>query len=255
MRAFVRGMIYTFIVALVLPARAEPVVTVFAAASLTDAVTSATDLYRGKSGIQVRTSFASSSTLARQIEAGAEAQIYISANPQWMDYLDARRLIVPGTRRAPIGNDLVLIAPAESAAETVDFSSGLSIAHLLGARGWLALGDPAHVPAGAYAKQALKSLEQWQTLTGRLAFSDNVRGALALVARGEAALGVVYGTDVLITTSVKAIATFPADAHAPITYPFAIVAGHDGAHVRNLFGFLTGPQGVEVFESFGFVRR
>ncbi len=237
------------------PTNAEPVITIFAAASLTDAVTTAGEVYRDRTGIRLRVSFASSSALARQIEAGAGADIYISANAAWMDYLTARRLIVPTSRREPVGNELVLIAPAAAAAMPLSLSADMSVADLLGPRDRIAMGDPSHVPAGAYAKQALTALGQWGTLEKRLALSDNVRSALVLVGRGEAALGIVYRTDALVSKHAKILSVFPAGSHMPITYPFAIVTGHDRNDVRNLFDYLTGPDGIAVFESFGFVRR
>ncbi len=239
----------------VTPTRAEPLITIFAAASLTDAVTRAGKVYEARTGTRLRVSFASSSTLARQIEAGAGAQVFMSANAAWMDYLAARGLIVGPSRRETVGNELVLIAPSDAAGEPLALTSGVPIAGLLGPRDRIALGDPSHVPAGAYARQSLTALGQWDALERRLALSDNVRSALALVGRGEAALGIVYRTDALISKDVRILGVFPADTHAPITYPFAIVTGHDGGDVRNLFDYLTGPEGVAIFESFGFVRR
>lgn len=249
--------IFLFVVCglLAVPARAEPSITVFAAASLSDAVTSAADAYRRKTGAGLRISFASSSTLARQIEAGAGADIFMSANRMWMDYLEQRNLIEPGTRRAPIGNALVLIAPSERAPEPVADIAAIDIPARLGENGWLALGDPAHVPAGIYARQALEKLGQWTAVEHRLARCDNVRSALALVGRGEAALGIVYRTDALVTDTVRTIAVFPPETHDPIAFPFAITAGHGSDAVRALFDFLTGPQGLEIFEQFGFVGR
>lgn len=236
-------------------ARADAPVTLFAAASLTDAVSRAGDAFTDETGIALRVSFASSSTLARQIEAGAGADIYISANAQWMDYLEKRGLIEPESRRTPIANQLVLIAPGAAKVHPAILTPDFRIADRLGPSDRLAMGDPAHVPAGIYAKEALVRLGQWESLEGRLAFADNVRAALALVGRAEAALGIVYRTDALISRNVTVIAFFPADSHAPVIYPFAIVAGHDGPDVRKLFDYLTGPQGVEIFESFGFSQN
>ena len=233
---------------------AEPV-TVFAAASLTDAVEAIVAGYEKASGTRTRLSFASSSTLARQIEAGAPADIYISANERWMDHLEKTGSIIPATRRGPIANALVLIAPAATAAVPAGISPELDLAGLLGDGGWLVVGDPSHVPAGIYARQALTHLGQWQGLKDRLARSDNVRAALALVGRGEARLGIVYATDARITDRVQVIGTFPEDSHEPITYPFAIVAGHDRPDVRNLFDHLTGAAGTAVFERFGFTIK
>lgn len=236
-------------------AHAERVVTVFAASSLAEAMTRLGDSYTDRTGVRVRFSFAASSTLARQIEAGAPAQIYISANDAWMDYLAAKGLTAPATQRNPIRNVLVLVAPRGSALGAVSLSGETNIAALLGADGWLATGDPDHVPAGIYARQALQALGQWPLLRDRLARSDNVRAALALVARGEARLGIVYATDAKISDAVKIIASFPTSSHEPITYSFAIVAGHDGGDVRHLFDYLTGPEGLKMFRQFGFMSE
>lgn len=233
---------------------AEPL-TVFAAASLTDAMKAIVADYEQTSGARVRVSFASSSTLARQIEAGAPADIYVSANERWMDHLEMTGSLAPGSRRSPIGNELVLIAPAGGDMGPVTISRALDIAGLLGTRGWLALGDPAHVPAGIYAREALTYLGKWETLEHRLARSDNVRAALVLVGRGEAPLGIVYATDARITNQVRVVGTFPEGSYGPITYPFAIVAGHDRPDVRQLFDHLTGAAGAAVFERFGFTIK
>lgn len=236
-------------------ARADRLVTVFAAASLSEAMTQAGDRYTAATGVKLRFSFASSSTLARQIETGAPAQIYISANEFWMDYLEGKGLIAPATRVSAIRNALVLIAPQGSAQDPVELSRDISIAALLGPNGWIASGDPAHVPAGIYAMQALQALGQWRLLKDRLARSDNVRAALALVAHGEARLGIVYATDARISDNIKTIATFPKSAHGPITYPFAIVAGNDGGDVRHLFDYLTGTEGLAIFHKYGFTSE
>jgi molybdate transport system substrate-binding protein len=200
----------------------------------------------------VRFSFAASSTLARQIEAGAPAQIYASANETWMDYLADRALIEPDSRISPVGNRLVLIAPVAGAADAVTITPDLDIAAMLGADGRLAVGDPAHVPAGIYAAQALKSLGLWDALAPRLARMGNVRAALALVEHGEAPLGIVYATDARITQGVRVVGTFPADSHPPITYPFAIVKGAGSDAVRALFAYITGAPGLAVLEAYGF---
>jgi len=242
-------------VALFARAQAAEPVTVFAAASLTDALAAVVADYEKANGKSVRLSFASSSTLARQIEAGAPADIYVSANERWMDHLEKNGSIEPGSRRSPVGNALVLVAPADAAPGRVDISRDLDFARLLGPGGWLAVGDPAHVPAGIYARQALTRLGKWAGLEDRLARSDSVRAALALVGRGEARLGIVYATDARITDRVRIVGTFPESTHGPITYPFAIVAGHDRPDVRNLFDHLTGAAGIAVFERFGFVTK
>ncbi len=202
--------------------RAEPV-TVFAAASLTNALQDIGEAYTAKTGKRLRFSFASSSVLAKQIEAGAPAHIFVSADEAWMDYLQERNAIATGTRVSPIGNRLVLVAPADSPLTPAALSRGFDLAGLLGPNGRLAVGDPAHVPAGIYAKDAMTALGLWQGVESRLARADNVRAALALVETGEAPLGVVYATDAAASRKIKVVAAFPAGSHKPVTYPFAIV--------------------------------
>lgn len=233
------------------PAVAETV-TVFAAASLGTALEEIAVRYREATKARVRFSFAASSTLARQIEAGAPAQIFASANQRWMDHLAKTGLIAPESRVSPIGNRLVLIAPADSPLDRVRIDRSLDFTGLLGRDARLAVGDPAHVPAGLYAKQALQSLGHWQRLEPRLARADNVRAALALVARGEAPLGIVYGTDAKISDNVKVLGAFPDGSHAPIAYPFAILNGAKTPEVRALFAFITGAPGRAVFRAHGF---
>lgn len=229
-------------------------VTVFAAASLTDALTEIGRAWATTGQPAPRLSFASSSTLARQIDAGAPAAIFASADQQWMDDLARHDLIVPESRIALLRNDLVLIAPAGASPLAVTPSSDwLALLRArLGADGRIATGDPAHVPAGIYAKQALTHLGAWEALKGRIAGAEDVRGALLLVERGEAPLGIVYATDVAITRSVTVIARFPADSHDPVTYPFALVRGQDNQAARALFAFVTGPAGRAVFTAHGF---
>ncbi|MEX2644268.1 MAG: molybdate ABC transporter substrate-binding protein [Acetobacterales bacterium] len=234
------------------PAAATEPVTVFAAASLTDALQAVGETYEKKNGTPLRLSFASSSILARQIEAGAPAQIFASANERWMDYLAQRDLIVTSSRVSPVANRLVLVDPVAARTPPVSITPSLDLAGMLGADRRLAVGDPEHVPAGIYAKQALESLGLWEALEPRLARADNVRAALALVARGEAPYGIVYATDTRIDPEVAMIGGFPPDSHPPITYPFAIVAGQDSPEVREAFAFMTGAESRRLFEQFGF---
>ena len=164
-------------------------------------------------------------------------------------------LIVADSRRAPIGNSLVLIAPARQLRSAASPSKrGVDLAPLLGG-GRLAVGDPAYVPAGAYAEKALAFLGVWTAVEPRLARAESVRAALALVARGEAPLGIVYATDAAIDAKVKVVGRFPPASHPPIVYPYAIVAGRDAAAVRRVFDYLTGAAASGVYESFGFVAR
>jgi molybdate transport system substrate-binding protein len=229
--------------------------TVFAAASLTDALEALAKQYRESGGGEVRFSFAASSTLARQIEAGAPADIFVSANEEWMDYLAGRTLIDPSTRTAPVGNALVLIAPADSPLGTVTIARGLDIPGLLGTGGKLVTGDPAHVPVGIYARQAFERLGMWAVVEPLLARTDSVRAALALVERGEAPLGIVYATDARASSGVKVVGVFPADSHPPVTYPYAILAGRDTASVRRFFEYVTTGQAAKVYESLGFTWK
>ena len=225
--------------------RSEPL-TVFGAASLGDVLTEIAASYPSP----VRFSFAASSTLARQIEAGAPADIITLASVEWTDYLAERELILPETRANAAGNRLVLIAPA--GAEAIALTAE-SIASLLGSDGRLVIGDPAHVPAGIYTRAALEHLGLWETVADRLALADNVRAALALVARGEAPLGVVYATDAAIAPEVQIIAEFPADSHPTIAYPIAIVAGQDGPRPRAFLALILGPEGRAIFRRHGFL--
>jgi len=230
----------------------EPV-TVFAASSLTDAVTTIAEQHEIETGQSVRLSFASSSTLARQIEAGAPADIFISASADWMEYLAERNLIVAGSQIAPIGNRLVWIGPADQPAPPQDaLSNAASLQQYLGDIGRFAMGDPAHVPAGIYGAQALRSLELWAIAEPRLARADNVRAALALVARGETPLGLVYATDAAITEQdVQVLGEIPATSHKPITYP--AVRLNDTEATKAVFAMLINPEALSVFGQFGFV--
>lgn len=234
--------------ALVAPApAAEDQPLVFAAASLTDAMTAVAEAYTAETGHDVALVFASSSALARQIENGAPAAQFISANPAWMDRLEVAGLLQAGSRSDLLGNRLALIAPADFAAEA---STGLDLVALLD-DGRLAMGDPDHVPAGIYAKAALLSLGLWEAARPRLARTGDVRGALALVARGEAPLGIVYATDAAATDRVRVVALLPADSHPPIVYPAALRAGA-GDRARAFAGFLRGDAARRIFTAHGF---
>jgi molybdate transport system substrate-binding protein len=228
-------------------------VTVFAAASTTDALTSLGELFLQRGMGKVIFSFASSSTLAKQIERGAPAQVFLSADSDWMDYLGARGLIKPASRFDLLGNRLVLIA---SKASPLGLQSlvGMDLAGILG-NGRLAMGDPDHVPAGKYAKAALQKLGLWVDTEKRIARADSVRAALALVEREEAPLGVVYSTDAAITKKVRVIAAFPEDSHPPIVYPIALVAGSAPPLAQKFIDFLRDPEARKVFEDSGFTVR
>jgi molybdate transport system substrate-binding protein len=226
-------------------------ITFFAAASTTDVVTEICRLFGNEKLGTVTPSFASSSTLAKQISNGAPADVYISANQKWMDYLEDKGCIDPATRFNLLGNRIVLIAPSHSDIGAIDPVPGFDLAHLLG-DGRLAMGDPDHVPAGLYGKAALESLGVWQDVEKSVAGAATVRAALALVERGEVPLGIVYATDAAMSKKVKVVGIFPEDTHLPITYPVAVVSGRRSPQSDCLISFLKSEQSKRVFEQAGF---
>lgn len=226
-----------------------PELLVFAASSLTNALQEIGPLYTRETGQPVKFAFAASSALARQIEAGARADVFLSADTEWMDYVESRGLADRTTRRSLLVNRLVLIAPATSTLQ-LTIARGFPLAAALG-KGRLATGDPDYVPVGKYARSALTSLGVWSDVADRLVRADNVRTALAYVARGEAPLGIVYETDARIEPGVKVLGVFPADSHAAITHPVAVVTGaREGA--ARFAAFLSSPAATAVFEKLGF---
>lgn len=233
---------------------AQEPVTVFAAASLTDAVERIAARHEAATGAAVRLSFAASSTLARQIAAGAPADIFLSANERWMDHLAEAGLIDEASRTRVLSNRLVVIAPADSPLERVTVEAGLDLAALVDG-GRIAMADPDHTPVGLYAKEALRTLGLWAEAAPRLARTAEVRAAVALVASGEAPLGMVYATDAAVTPAVKIVGRIPPESHTPISYPFAIVEGAATPAVEAVFAFLLGPDARAVFEAAGFVVR
>ena len=228
-------------------AGAQQPVVVFAAASLKDALDEAAI----RAPVPAVVSYASSSTLAKQIMNGAPAAIFISADLEWMDYLEQRDQLRKGSRRNLLGNQLVLIAPAASAAQAT-IKAGFALAPLLGPQGRLAVGDPTHVPAGMYAKSALETLGVWDRVKDRLAPAENVRAALALVARGEAPLGVVYATDAAAEPKVRVVGAFPEGSHPPIIYPVAITKAAKGERADRFLEFLDSATARGIFEKHGF---
>ncbi|GKY89093.1 molybdate ABC transporter substrate-binding protein [Sinisalibacter aestuarii] len=232
------------------PAMADDVL-VFAAASLKNAIEEIVGTFNGETGHNVTVSLAGSSALARQIQSGAPADLFISANVGWMDTLEEDGLIAPGTRADLLANALVLIA-ADPQAEPVELSPGVDLAGLLGG-GHLAMALVDAVPAGIYGKAALEGLGIWQAVAPQVAQSDNVRAALALVATGEAPYGIVYATDAVAEPGVQVVGTFPADSHPPIIYPAAILAGHEGAAAEAFLAYLSGATARASFEAQGFV--
>ena len=230
------------------PAARAAEVTVFAAASLKNAMDEIAAAWEAESGDVARVSLAGSSALARQIQQGAPAEVFISANTDWMDRLEADGLLAEGSRMDLLRNALVLVAHGE--AEPVAISPQLDLAGMLG-EGRLAMALVEAVPAGIYGKAALESLGLWAAVAPQVAQTDNVRAALALVAAGEAPLGVVYATDAAAEDAVSVIGTFPEDSHPPIVYPAARLAGAGEAAERFL-AFLQGPQARAAFERQGF---
>ncbi|AOY57164.1 molybdate ABC transporter substrate-binding protein [Desulfococcus multivorans] len=237
-------------------AAAETDVLVFAAASTTNALTEIGEQYTAAHpGRRITPSFASSSALAKQIESGAPADIFLSANRKWMDYLAEKDLIATESRFDLLGNRIVLIAPIKSTMPSITVVPGFSLAAALGADGRLSLGDPDHVPAGIYGKKALENLGGWDAVKDRLAPMKDVRAALVLVERGEAPLGLVYATDAAISKKVRVVGTFPEDSHPPIVYPAAAVSGGKTAASRHFLDFLRSPAARMIFEKYGFVVR
>ena len=227
----------------------KPSITVFAAASLANVLQELGDSFTKDTSVPVRFSFAASSALARQIENGSPADIFFSADLEWMDYLQTRNLIQRDTRRDVLGNRLVLIAPADSKIK-LTIKPHFPLAAALG-RGRLASGDPDSVPAGRYAREALTTLGVWNEVADRMVRADSVRAALAFVDRGEAPLGIVYETDALIDKHVRLVDVFPADSHLPIVYPIALTnaASTDAAR---FVAYLRGPAGNVAFKAYGF---
>ena len=224
-------------------------ITVFAAASLTNALQDLGDAFTKETSIPVRFSFAASSALARQIENGAPADIFFSADLEWMDYLQSRNLIQRDTRHDVLGNRLVLIAPSDSLVK-LKIEPNFALAAALG-KGRLATGDPDSVPAGRYAREALTTLGVWSSVEGHLVRADSVRSALAFVERGEAQLGIVYETDALIDKRVRVVDVFPASSHLPIKYPVALTTAAKGGAAKFL-AYIRGPAGELAFKANGF---
>ena len=229
---------------------AKPVsVTLFAAASTTNAMTDIAALYGKSHGQKIRLSFASSSTLAKQIDRGAPADIFISANPGWMDYLVKQGAVIKKSRMDLLGNRLVLIAPAGSPIENLTVDTHLDLPGILSS-GRLAMGDPAHVPAGMYGKKALENLGLWQKIQNRVARTKDVRAALVLVERAETPLGLVYATDAAISGKVRVAGAFPGENHPRIVYPAALVT--DSRQARDFLVFLQSAPAVRIFKQYGF---
>jgi molybdate transport system substrate-binding protein len=225
-------------------------VTVFAAASLKNALDAAAAAFKAKTGIELKTSYASSMALAKQIESGAPAEVFFSADVASMDYLAGKGLIQADTRAALLGNQLVVVAPRSSKLEKLPLTKEGLVAAI--GSGKIATGDVASVPVGKYAKAALEKLGLWSVAEPNFAFSDNVRTALMFVAREEAPLGIVYFSDAKSEPKVKIVATFPADSHPPIVYPIALTSTAEGAGPKKLLEFLKSKAAKAIFVEQGF---
>jgi len=233
-------------------ASAQQSVTVFAAASLKNALDDVDTAFTRATGIAVTASYAASSALARQIEEGAPADVFASADLKWMDYVAQRKLIAPDSRTNLLGNRLVLIAPKDSRLDHVPIGPGFDIAKLAG-DGRIAVADVKAVPAGLYAKAALTKLGAWAAAEPKLAQAENVRATLAFVARGETPVGIVYATDARIEPKVKVVGVFPADSHPPVVYPVAATASaKDKAATARYLAFLRTAAAKAIFETYGF---
>lgn len=245
-----RLLLIVLLALLPLASRAQTL-TVMAAASLTDAMRDISAEWSQAGHPPLRLSFGASSTLARQIEQGAPANLFASADEKWMDYLARHNLILPETRASFLGNELVLVVPVNQP-RRVSIDAGFDLLGLLGPGGRLAVGDPAHVPVGIYAEQALRKLGLWERIEPRLARTEDVRGALRFVERGEAPAGIVYATDAVISKGVMVAGTFPPGSHDPVSYPFAVIKAGDNPEVRHLLTFLASPSAREIFIRRGF---
>ncbi len=226
---------------------------VLAAASLQESLNAAAHAWARKGHARPVISFASSSALARQIEAGAPADLFLSADAEWMDHVAARRLLRPGTRVTLLTNRLVLVAPVASR-QRLTIAPRFPLARALG-RGRLAMADPNAVPAGRYGRQALTRLGVWSSVANRIARAENVRAALALVERGAAPLGIVYATDARAARGVRVLGMFPAESHAPIVYPVAVLAKSRHRDAEAFRRFLMSAEARAIFARHGFGVR
>ena len=217
--------------------------TVFAAASMKNALDDINAAFTAKTGVKIATSYAASSTLAKQIEQGAPADIFLSADTDWMDYAAGKKSIDESTRVNLLGNSIVLIAPKDSEINNVTIGQGFDLAKLTG--------DVSSVPVGKYARAALERFGAWQAAEPKFAMADSVRAALTLVARGEAALGIVYSTDAKVEPGVKIVGTFPADSHPPIIYPVA-AATTAKTEAADYLAFLRSSAAKTILEKYGF---
>jgi molybdate transport system substrate-binding protein len=224
--------------------------TVFAAASMKNALDDIDAAFTAKTGVKIVVSYAASSALAKQIEQGAPADVFISADTDWMEYVVSRKTINAPTRVNLLGNSLVLIAPKDAKIDNVNIGAGFDLAKLAG-DGRIATGDVKAVPVGKYAKAALEKLGAWQAAQPKFAMADSVRAALTLVARGEASLGIVYATDARIEPGIKIVGTFPVDSHPAIVYPVAATTTAK-PQALDYLAFLRSAVAKNIFEKYGF---
>jgi molybdate transport system substrate-binding protein len=249
--SFMLSLLVTLLVAASPHAQAQDkTLTVFAAASMKNALDDVNAAYTKKTGVKVVTSYAASSTLMKQIEQGAPADAFVSADLDWMDYGSQKKVVKDDTRVNLLGNKIVLIAPKDSKLNDVKIGPGFDLAKLVG-DGRVTTGDVASVPVGKYAKAALEKLGAWDAAAPKFAMAESVRAALALVARGEAVLGIVYETDAKVEPGVKIVGAFPEDSHPPIIYPVAatVTAKPD---TGDYLAFLRTQAAKTVFEKYGF---
>jgi molybdate transport system substrate-binding protein len=232
------------------PAVAQEKVTVFAAASMKNALDAANKAWTSETSKETTVSYAASGPLAKQIEAGAPADIFISADLDWMKYVSDKKLLKEDTKTNWLGNKIVLVAPKDNA-KPVDIKAGFDLAALV-KDGKLAMGDPKSVPAGKYGQAALEKLGSWPGVEKKVAFAESVRAALALVSRGEAPYGIVYATDAAADPGVAVVGTFPADSHPPIIYPIAILSESKSADAPAYLDYLKSAKAAPFFEKEGF---
>ncbi|MGV6988667.1 molybdate ABC transporter substrate-binding protein [Testudinibacter sp. P80/BLE/0925] len=234
-----------------LPSFAQQKLTVFAAASMTNVLQESAETYKKQQpGSDIVFSFASSSVLARQIDEGAPADMFISANLKWADFLQQKGKIIADSREIIAGNKLVMIAPKSAGELKFDLNNDQWLSYL--GKNFLSVGDPEHVPAGIYAKAALTKLNQWDKVEKQLARAANVRAALTLVERGEAPLGIVYATDAAASDKVQVVGVFPDGSYEAVEYPAAIVSGHDSQAARDFMAFLRSDAGKVILQKYGF---
>lgn len=239
---------------MMMQASAAEKIIVFAAASLTNALQDIASQYQSDNDVQIVSFFASSSSLARQIVQGAPADLFISADHQWMDYAIDRQQMVKDSRYTLLGNELVLVAVKDAKLAKVALTKQTDWSGLLNG-GRLAVGDPDHVPVGIYAKEALQKLGAWTELEPKLARVNNVRSAMALVERGEAPLGIVYGSDAVASSKVNVVGSFPEDSHKTVEYPMAMVIAHQTPTVNAFYTHLKSPAAAAIFKRYGFTPR